>query len=100
VPSGPVALQLVRVHGASQVGRGLDARVQLVDLAEREARPLRDADERQPAEYALVVPALPALALGRGQQADRLVVANRRRGDAAALRHLSDRQLGAAVHDR
>lgn len=58
-------------------------------LSQREAGVLRGGDELQALERVVAIAALPAHAIGLGQQPDRLVVANRRGGQAGPLGQLS-----------
>lgn len=63
-----------------------------LDLAEFEAGALGDADKGESAENVGALAALAVLAIGFGKQADRLVVADRRRSDSGSARDLADRQ--------
>lgn len=68
----------------------------MTHLAEREAELARAADQREPMERGRVVAALAALARRLRQEADRLVVAQRRGSEARHARDVRNRETGHA----
>jgi hypothetical protein len=79
-------------------GARIDLCHELLDLRQLETGGLGDADEAQPPKHRLVVAALAALAFWLGEQADRLVVADRGRRHACPGRDLPDGELRPVRH--
>jgi hypothetical protein len=87
-----------RADLVAHAGGAVGGSHQILDLLQLEARALRHADERQPREHVLVIAPLAVEAVGLGKHPDRLVIADRRRGDAGLASHLSDGELRRVVH--
>jgi len=68
----------------------------MTHLAEREAELARTADQREPVERRRVVAALAALARRLWQEADRLVVPQRRGSKTRHTRDVRNRETGHA----
>ena len=72
---------------------------ELGDLVQGEPDLLREHDERDPPQHATRIASVPRARTDRLHEAALLVIAERRRGDAAAPGDLSDGQNGLKFHD-